>query len=152
MKLYCVSNMWKCVWNKQWTAYFMTWFDRFQAKKQLLVPTPMLHSGLFNRIIPPDSGAATLKTCATRQVSPSASLTFWLGGARGIAYCFSRTSGASLRWGYMTLTTCALVFRFGWVRHFSTSCIAAVDIRCLARCRNFWLIDLLILWARNQND
>lgn len=43
-------------------------FRAIEAGKTLLVPTPRLRSGLFNRITPPaDGGTSALKACATRQ-------------------------------------------------------------------------------------
>lgn len=40
-----------------------------QARKTLLVPTPRLRSGLFNKIVPPPGAAKeTLRICATSQV------------------------------------------------------------------------------------
>ncbi len=40
-----------------------------QARKTLLVPTPRLRSGLFNKINPPaDANKETLRICATAQV------------------------------------------------------------------------------------
>lgn len=40
-----------------------------QARKTLLVPTPRLRSGLFNRIVPPPGATKEmLRRCATSQV------------------------------------------------------------------------------------
>lgn len=40
-----------------------------QARKTLLVPTPRLRSGLFNKIVPPPGATKeTLRICATSQV------------------------------------------------------------------------------------
>ena len=42
-------------------------FLALQRSKDLLVPTPRLKDGLFNRILPPDNDQATLKKCATTE-------------------------------------------------------------------------------------
>lgn len=43
-------------------------YKTLEENKVLLVPTPRLKNGLFNRIVPPsDSNTATLKKCATKE-------------------------------------------------------------------------------------
>lgn len=40
-------------------------FRTLEAEKTLLVPTPRLRKGLFNKIVPPDTKKATLRYCST---------------------------------------------------------------------------------------
>ena len=43
-------------------------YKALEERKTLLVPTPRLRNGLFNRIVPPsNANAALLKRCATRE-------------------------------------------------------------------------------------
>ncbi|KAL7979750.1 hypothetical protein Chor_004908 [Crotalus horridus] len=57
-----------------------------QARKTLLVPTPRLRTGLFNRIVPPPGATKeTLRKCATSQVLPFLTVGWRIGKGEGFA-------------------------------------------------------------------
>jgi hypothetical protein len=56
------------------TNHISASFISFKAKKTLLVPTPRLRAGLFNKITPPEGASKEqLRVCSTSQVSFQAS-------------------------------------------------------------------------------
>uniref|UniRef100_A0A8C6YP09 Uncharacterized protein n=1 Tax=Nothoprocta perdicaria TaxID=30464 RepID=A0A8C6YP09_NOTPE len=60
----------------------------FQARKTLLVPTPRLRTGLFNRIVPPPGATKEmLRICATSQVGIK---------NRGVGKCLTKSKKLNL--------------------------------------------------------